>query len=240
MVEPIVAMHPELFRSEPRGNIWREIMTNEVRDIVVVDDDSVLLSVLSELLKEHGYAVRTASHGFEALAAMRERVPDVLLSDLNMPRMTGFELLSIVRRRFPAIAVIAMSGAYAGLTAGPGIAADGFYAKGLSSVFGLLEIIRSVEHQDIRQSRRAAVPIWIPGLPIDQGDLSTTGVSCPECLRVFSHPVHNDAGVPQECRCPHCQYPVQLAIVAQLQEAYKVGQSLSTTAHRTDVSEYAH
>ena len=78
-------------------------MTNKLRDFVVVDDDLVLLSVLSELLKENHYAVRTASDGFAALAVIRDRVPDVLLSDLNMPRMTGFELLSVVRRRFPTI-----------------------------------------------------------------------------------------------------------------------------------------
>jgi CheY-like chemotaxis protein len=209
-------------------------VTNQLRDIVVVDDDQVLLSVLSELLKESDYAVRTASDGFAALAVIRDQVPDILLSDLNMPRMTGFELLSVVRRRFPTIAVIAMSGAHAGLTVSPGIAADGFYPKGVSSVFGLLDILRDIDRREFRQSRRAAAPIWIPGLPIHQGDLSTTAVACPECLRVFSHPVRNDVALPQESRCPHCQYPVQLAIVAQLEEADGAGQSLSARARRAD------
>jgi hypothetical protein len=156
-----------------------------------------------------------------------------------MPRMTGFQLLSVVRRRFPTIAVIAMSGAQAGLTVSPGITADGFYAKGFSSVFGLLHILRDIDRQDIRQPRRAAAPIWIPRLPIHQGDLSTTAVACPECLRVFSHPVHNDVALPQESRCTHCQHPVQLAIAAHLEEADRLGQSLSTRAHRADKSAYA-
>ena len=215
-------------------------MTNELREIVVVDDDPILLSLLSELLKEHGYAVHTTPDGFAALAVIRDQVPDVLLSDLNMPRMTGFELLSVVRRRYPKIAVIAMSGAHAGLKVSPGIAADGFYAKGFSSVFGLLDILRNVDRQDIRQSRRAAAPIWIPGLPIHQGDLSTTAVACPECLRVFCHPVRNDLALPQESRCPHCQYSVQLAIVAQLEESDRAGQSLSKGADRAYKSAYAH
>ena len=215
-------------------------MINELRDIVVVDDDAVLLSVLSELLKEHGYAVRTASDGFAALAVIRDRVPDVLLSDLNMPRMSGFELLSVVRRRFPTIAVIAMSGAHAGLTVSPGIAADGFYPKGVRSVFGLLDILRDIDRLEIRQSRRAAAPIWIPELPLHQGDLSATAVSCPECLRVFFHPVRNRVALPQESRCPHCQYSVQLAIVAQLEESDRGGQSLSKGADRAYKSAYAH
>lgn len=212
-------------------------MTSELREIVVVDDDRILLSVLSELLKEHGYSVRTASDGFAALAVIRDRVPDILLSDLNMPRMSGFELLSVVRRRFPAIAVIAMSGTHAGLTVSPGIAADGFYAKGFSSVFGLLDILRDAGCRDIRQSRRTAAPIWIPGLPIDN-DRSTTAVACPECMRIFSHSVR-DGMIALESRCPHCQYPVQLAIVTQLDEADKEFQSSSTRAARGDKSAYA-
>ena len=215
-------------------------MTNELRDIVVVDDDAVLLSVLSELLREHGYAVRTASDGFAALAVIRDQVPDILLSDLNMPRMTGFELLSVVRRRYPEIAVIAMSGAHAGLIACPRIAADGFYAKGFSSVFGLLDILCDIDRLETRQSRRAAAPIWIPGLPIHQGDLSATAVACPECLRVFAHPVRNNVALPQESRCPHCQYSVQLAIVAQLEGLDSDGKSLSTGADRAYTSAYAH
>ena len=87
-------------------------MLNEMNDIVLVDDNPTLLGVLSEIFKTHGYTVRTASDGFAALAAIRERVPNVLLSDLYMPGMSGFELLSVVRRRFTTIAVIAMSGAY--------------------------------------------------------------------------------------------------------------------------------
>jgi CheY-like chemotaxis protein len=64
-----------------------------MNDIVMVDDNPLLLCVLSEIFKEQGYMVRTASDGFAALAAMGERKPDILISDLNIPRLTGFELL---------------------------------------------------------------------------------------------------------------------------------------------------
>ena len=122
---------------------------NDANDIVVGDDNQVLVSVLSEIFRSRVYR-STASDGFEALATIRERVPGILISDLNMPRMTGYELLSIVPRRFPTVAVIAMSGAYRGNDIPAGIAADGFYAKGGCSVAQLLEILNS-----LRMSQRA-------------------------------------------------------------------------------------
>ena len=138
-------------------------MPNEMSDVVVVDDDLALLSVLAEVLSERGYLVRTASDGLSALAIIQERVPDILISDLNMHGMSGFELLPIILRRFPTIAVIAMSGEYPGTVVSPGVAADGFYAKGSNSVERLLEILRDIADEEIRRSRRAATPILMPG-----------------------------------------------------------------------------
>ena len=142
-------------------------MSNEMTDIVVVDDDLVLLSVIAEIFKECGYVVRTATDGFAALAELRRRAPHLLLSDLNMPGMSGFELLSVVRRRFPEIAVIAMSGEYSGLNVLSEIAADGFYAKGASSVARLFEMVSAIENRRDVYAARAAVPIWVQGMPID-------------------------------------------------------------------------
>lgn len=90
-------------------------MRKEMNDIVLVDDNPAILYGLSEIFKRRGYTVRTASDGFSTLALLRDRIPGILLSDLNMPGMSGFELLSVVRRRFPVIAVIAMSGAHSGV-----------------------------------------------------------------------------------------------------------------------------
>ena len=188
-------------------------MANEMNDVIVADDDPLLVSVLSEIFKGSGYTIRTASDGFAALTSIRERVPDILISDLNMPRMSGFELLSIVRRRFPSIAVIAMSGAYSGVAVPQGIAADAFYAKGSSSADRFFEILYAIEDEATRRSLRAAAPIWIPGLPIDQGGLVTIAVACPECLRTFPHCLHYAQFLQTERCCPHCHHPVQLAIV---------------------------
>lgn len=163
-------------------------MSLEMTDIVVVDDNQVLLSVIAEIFKDCGYAVRTATDGFAALKEIRRRAPNVLLSDLNMPRMSGFELMSVVRRRFPEIAVIAMSGEYPSVNVLPGIAADAFFAKGAGSVAQLFDIVRAIERSHDVQAARAAAPIWVQGMPIDRSDTTTVLVSCPECLRAFPHP----------------------------------------------------
>ena len=97
-------------------------MRKEMNDIVLVDDNPAICYGLSEIFKRRGYAVRTASDGFSALALIRDRAPGILLSDLDMPGMSGFELLSVVRRRFPAIAVIAMRGAYSSIFVPSGVA----------------------------------------------------------------------------------------------------------------------
>ena len=64
-------------------------MRKEMNDIVLVDDNPAIRFGLSEIFKRRGYTVRTASDGFSALALLRERIPGILLSDLDMPGMWG-------------------------------------------------------------------------------------------------------------------------------------------------------
>ena len=73
---------------------------------------------------------------------MKKELPDLILSDLNMPGMSGFDFLSIVRSGFPAIRAIAMSGAFTGSEVPSGVSADAFYEKG-TGMNGLLHIVES-------------------------------------------------------------------------------------------------
>jgi len=82
--------------------------------ILVVDDDPCVRETVARLLFSAGYDVATAEDGFGALLQLRKMLPDVIVSDLHMPDMSGFELLSVVRRRFPRILTLAMSGAHSG------------------------------------------------------------------------------------------------------------------------------
>ena len=88
-------------------------MAGTTINLLVVEDDAALRLSLSHMFAAFGHGVRCAADGFSALSELRIDVPDIILSDLNMPGMSGFEFLSVVRRRFPSIKVIAMSSAFA-------------------------------------------------------------------------------------------------------------------------------
>jgi CheY-like chemotaxis protein len=125
-----------------------QMFMNSIK-LLVVDDAAAIRSSISVLLTDIGYVVRIAADGFEALSAIRMDTPNILLSDLNMPGMSGFELLSVVRLRYPSIQVIAMSGSFSGEEVPSGVIADAFYQKGCS-IRSLLRIIDSLSHQKLR------------------------------------------------------------------------------------------
>ena len=132
--------------------------------LLIVDDEALIRMCLLGILIESGYTVRIASNGFSALAEIREKIPDLILSDLNMPGMSGFELLSIIRRRFPSIRVVAMSSAFPGLDLPPGVAADAFYEKGThpSSLLRMLEDMTRPSQSPLIPRPRLLAPIWVP------------------------------------------------------------------------------
>src|SRR6476469_5915128 len=95
--------------------------------LLVVDDEPIILQTMAAILEGEGFAVRVAEDGFAALKTLREMPPDVIISDLRMPNMSGFEFLAIMRRRFPHIPVIAISGEYIIEGMPPGLLMDVFF-----------------------------------------------------------------------------------------------------------------
>lgn len=79
-------------------------------EVLVVDDDPDLASGLARILKMEGHAVRTATNGFQALDLAKERRPTVVLVDMKMPGMNGFELVRLLRPGGPALTVVYMTG----------------------------------------------------------------------------------------------------------------------------------
>jgi len=187
------------------------------RQVLVVDDDESVRSSVGLLLTAAGYGVSTARHGFDALLQLKRTQPDLIVSDLNMPEMSGFEFLSVVRRRFPEIPVVAMSGAYQGAHNVPGgVIADGFYAKGSSTPEELYDTVSDL----IRNSAERAsahlmepAPVWIPRNGKDSSGIPFIVLTCPECLRSFPLSV---IGEPlqaiQETECLYCPSQVRYII----------------------------
>jgi CheY-like chemotaxis protein len=103
--------------------------------ILVVDDDAGIRECIADLLSYQGYEVWTAEDGLDALSLLHVTPPDVLISDLNMPNMSGFDLLPVVRRIFPHTLLIAMSAAYDGDAIPDGVVADAFVSKGQPDYF---------------------------------------------------------------------------------------------------------
>jgi CheY-like chemotaxis protein len=180
--------------------------------LLIVDDETSIRMSLSYVLAEVGYSVRSAEDGFSALAEIRNGIPDIILSSLSMPGMSGFEFLSVVRRRFPSIWVIAMSGAFSGDEVPSGIAADDFYPKG-GGIRALVQIIGGRAPQQrlpasrldaylhsTKRSRRLRSPLPFDHLPEVPADL------LPDYRRVLGHPARNslrplpEFGLLRNCR----------------------------------------
>lgn len=170
--------------------------------ILLADDDEELLQTTADVLTREGYLVQTARDGFEALAVLRGGQPEILITDLNLPNMSGFELLAVIRKRFPGIGVMAYSDEFSPL--GPeGVLADRFVRKGDNSAFELVEEVRDLlEELPLRaqHAKSGTAPAWLPR--------SATGyvvVTCPFCLRSFSVSTHTiEFGVVHKDPCLHC------------------------------------
>ena len=125
--------------------------------ILVVDDDWGVRETLTLLLLRAGYQASAAQNGVEALQEIQKHAPTLLLCDLEMPRMSGFELLPIVRSRFPRVAVIAMSGSYADGVIPEGVTADAFYRKGLQGPSDLFRMVADVIRTTSRLQTQAGL-----------------------------------------------------------------------------------
>jgi chemosensory pili system protein ChpA (sensor histidine kinase/response regulator) len=79
--------------------------------VMVVDDSITMRKVSARVLEREGYEVATAKDGMDALEQVNERVPDVILLDLEMPRMDGYEFAGYVRadERFKAVPIIVIT-----------------------------------------------------------------------------------------------------------------------------------
>jgi DNA-binding NtrC family response regulator len=84
--------------------------TNGKHHILIVDDEPLIRRSLSELLSLDGYSVSSAGDGLEALDLLRTYSADIVISDMKMPKMDGIQLLREIKKNYPGIQVIMITG----------------------------------------------------------------------------------------------------------------------------------
>lgn len=116
VLNPGVSFLPKPFR--PGELLWQvgEVLTKNKgpAKILVVDDDVQVRSFLATVLEVEGYRVFQACNGKEAQALLREGVADLVITDLVMPEQEGLETIHAVRRLWPRLPIMAISGAFGG------------------------------------------------------------------------------------------------------------------------------
>jgi DNA-binding response OmpR family regulator len=105
--------------------------------ILIADDEPNIVVSLEFLMKQRGYDVRVASTGEEALAAVGEFAPDLILLDVMMPRMSGYDLCQRVREN-PAwqgvkIIMLSAKGRDIEVSKGMAVGADAYVTKPFST-----------------------------------------------------------------------------------------------------------
>ncbi|MEO6807267.1 MAG: response regulator [Edaphobacter sp.] len=184
--------------------------------ILILEDEPNLRQLGKMLLEAQGYEVREAEDGFEGLAALKQSLPDIIVSDLQMPNMNGFEFLSVVRRRFPTIPVIAMSGEFSGLSVPENVLADAFFPKGGFHAQQLFEKIIELLHElptRPKTGRPSDAAVWV------KNSGGTFAVTCSECLRTF--PVCDVSKGANEAKCDFCSCIVRFEIIGEPREPRK-------------------
>ncbi len=78
--------------------------------VLVVDDEYLITDTICAILNENGFAATGAYSGSDAILAARKLRPDIVLSDVMMPRMSGVELGILLRSEFPGVKVFLFSG----------------------------------------------------------------------------------------------------------------------------------
>lgn len=125
--------------------------------VLIVDDNEQNVELLNAYMEDLGVPVRTAGDGYEALAAFEQQQPDIVLLDVMMPKMSGFQLCERLKsdpktRDVPIVMVTAL-GEAADIERADEAGADDFLTKPVNKI-ELLMRVRSL--MEVRRMRRVA------------------------------------------------------------------------------------
>ncbi len=132
--------------------------------ILVVDDDPAILESLSNELRAAGYTILTATNGSDGVNVFHSNAPDLVLTDLAMPRSDGFELIAAIRAtsRVPLI-VLSVRGADPDKVRALDLGADDFVTK----PFSVTELLARIRAQLRRTSASSSPVLTFADLTVD-------------------------------------------------------------------------
>ncbi len=124
--------------------------------ILIIDDESAILDALRILLKNEGFEVTTAQGGKAGLEQLKQGAPDIVLTDVRMPQITGIDILSAVRQQDPETPVILMTAQASLQTAIQAVNEGAFYyiQKPFSNDDLLAILRRAAEHRRLRAENK--------------------------------------------------------------------------------------
>ena len=185
----------------------RDVSANSV---LLVDDDPSIREVLSMQLEEAGFKAQQAEDGIDGLVKLRDQLPKVIISDLQMPRMTGIEFISVVLRRFPSILVIVLSGSIQREfpeEAKP----DRWFEKSPQQIPELLQAVHALARNT--PDRDDFPQVISTPVRTHPGGAGYFVLTCTDCLRLFQvTSTPEDKTVERTAVCAHCEARVPYLI----------------------------
>jgi CheY-like chemotaxis protein len=177
--------------------------------ILIVDDEPSIRFVLKAVFEQKDYVVDLAEDGFAALRKIQIQMPDLVISDLRMPNMNGFELLSVLRTRFPNLPTIAISGEFLTHKVDGNLLADAFFQKGSYSVPELLAKAADLLSSPPKHTQKSQVSsVWAP-----TGDAQVM-LTCTSCLRSFPIETCEGTSPAKQTDCIFCGVELDVRLVA--------------------------
>jgi DNA-binding response OmpR family regulator len=133
----------------PRSRAQIDAATATARPILVVDDDPEILAMLRDFLESEGHVVRTAANGAEALDALDEVAPALILLDMRMPVVDGWAFAQQLRERELTYPIVVMTAAESARRWAEEIGATGYIAK----PFDVNELLETIDRHRQRDAK---------------------------------------------------------------------------------------
>ncbi|MFQ5549757.1 MAG: response regulator [Gemmatimonadales bacterium] len=126
-------------------------MANRVYCVLFVDDDQILLRALSNYFKKLGHDVLTAETGRDGIAMFEQYAPDVAVVDLNLPDVSGMDLLAELRRRNAMVIMLTGMGQVENAVEAMRLGAETFLTKPVEMSHLVVAVEKAAEKAELRK-----------------------------------------------------------------------------------------